>query len=120
MADGAICFFEGNGYGANGGQRREGLAGAAQAPAGEAPGEAATAGAGRRLAAGRAVGPVAKTVQTKVGPVPLQVPRDRAGSFEPLLVPKRAGRVSGGQEHSGAGAEELRHCVGRGHAGVSL
>jgi putative transposase len=35
-------------------------------------------------------------VQTGVGPVPLQVPRDRAGSFEPLLVPKRAGRVSGG------------------------
>ena len=41
-------------------------------------------------------GSIAKTVQTGVGPVPLQVPRDRAGSFEPLLVPKRAGRVSGG------------------------
>jgi putative transposase len=41
-------------------------------------------------------GTIAKTVQTGVGPVPLQVPRDRAGSFEPLLVPKRAGRVSGG------------------------
>ncbi len=37
-----------------------------------------------------------KTVQTGVGPVPLQVPRDRAGTFEPVLVPKRAGRVSGG------------------------
>ena len=37
-----------------------------------------------------------KTVQTGVGPVPLQVPRDRAGTFEPLLVPKRAGRVAGG------------------------
>jgi putative transposase len=35
-------------------------------------------------------------VQTGVGPVPLQVPRDRAGTFEPVLVPKRAGRVSGG------------------------
>ena len=41
-------------------------------------------------------GTIAKTVQTEVGPVPLQVPRDRARTFEPLLVPKRAGRVSGG------------------------
>ena len=41
-------------------------------------------------------GAIAKTVQTGVGPVPLQVPRDRAGSFEPVLVPKRAGRVAGG------------------------
>jgi putative transposase len=28
-----------------------------------------------------------KTVQTGVGPVPLQVLRDRAGTFEPLLLP---------------------------------
>jgi putative transposase len=41
-------------------------------------------------------GTIAKTVQTGVGPVGLAVPRDRAGSFEPLLVPKRAGRVAGG------------------------
>ena len=41
-------------------------------------------------------GAIGKTVQTGVGPVPLQVPRDRAGSFEPVLVPKRAGRVAGG------------------------
>jgi putative transposase len=41
-------------------------------------------------------GSIAKTVQTGVGPVPLAVPRDRAGSFEPLLVPKRAGRIAGG------------------------
>jgi putative transposase len=41
-------------------------------------------------------GTIAKTVQTGVGPVPLQVPRDRAGTFEPLVVPKRAGRVAGG------------------------
>ncbi len=41
-------------------------------------------------------GSIAKTVQSGVGPVPLQVPRDRAGTFEPLLVPKRAGRVAGG------------------------
>src|SRR5260370_3028185 len=41
-------------------------------------------------------GTIAKTVQTGVGPVGLRVPRDRAGSFEPLLVPKRAGRIAGG------------------------
>jgi putative transposase len=41
-------------------------------------------------------GAIAKTVQTGVGPVGLAVPRDRAGTFEPLLVPKRAGRVAGG------------------------
>src|SRR5579859_7708090 len=29
-------------------------------------------------------GSIAKTVQTGVGPVPLAVPRDRAGTFEPL------------------------------------
>ena len=35
-------------------------------------------------------------MQTGVGPVGLAVPRDRAGTFEPLLVPKRSGRVAGG------------------------
>ena len=41
-------------------------------------------------------GRIAKTVQTGIGPVPVEVPRDRAGSFEPVLIPKRSGRVSGG------------------------
>jgi putative transposase len=41
-------------------------------------------------------GTIAKKVQTGIGPVPLEVPRDRAGTFEPLLIPKRSGRVSGG------------------------
>ncbi|WP_404828576.1 IS256 family transposase [Spongiactinospora rosea] len=41
-------------------------------------------------------GKIGKTVQTGVGPVRLAVPRDRAGTFEPVLVPKRAGRISGG------------------------
>jgi putative transposase len=40
-------------------------------------------------------GTIGKTVQTGVGPAGLAVPRDRAGTFEPLLVPKRAGRVAG-------------------------
>src|SRR5258708_8952563 len=41
-------------------------------------------------------GGISKVVQTAVGPVPLKVPRDRAGTFEPVLVPKRSGRVAGG------------------------
>jgi putative transposase len=41
-------------------------------------------------------GAIRKTVQTGVGPVALAVPRDRAGTFTPVLVPKRAGRVAGG------------------------
>jgi putative transposase len=41
-------------------------------------------------------GKISKTVQTGVGPVAVEVPRDRAGTFEPLLVPKRSGRISGG------------------------
>ena len=41
-------------------------------------------------------GTISKQVQTGIGPVPVEVPRDRAGNFEPLLVPKRSGRVSGG------------------------
>jgi putative transposase len=36
-----------------------------------------------------------KTVQTEVGPVRLDVPRDRAGSFEPRLVPKGVRRAGG-------------------------
>jgi putative transposase len=38
----------------------------------------------------------AKTVQTGIGPVPVRAPRDRDGSFEPVLLPKRAGRIAGG------------------------
>ena len=41
-------------------------------------------------------GAISKKVQTGIGPVPLEVPRDRAGTFEPMLVPKRSGRISGG------------------------
>jgi hypothetical protein len=33
---------------------------------------------------------IAKKVQTGIGPVGLAVPRDRAGSFEPVLIPKRS------------------------------
>ena len=34
-----------------------------------------------------------KTVSTRNGPVDIEVPRDRNGSFEPAIVPKRARRI---------------------------
>ncbi|MCV7188125.1 transposase, partial [Mycolicibacterium thermoresistibile] len=40
-------------------------------------------------------GTSAKTVQTEAGPVPLDVPRDRDGSFTPRLVPKGQRRLGG-------------------------
>jgi putative transposase len=40
-------------------------------------------------------GTSAKTVLTDDGPVELAVPRDRAGTFEPVLVPKHARRLPG-------------------------
>jgi putative transposase len=36
-----------------------------------------------------------KTVLTDIGPVPIEVPRDRDGSFEPRIVRKRQRRLSG-------------------------
>ena len=36
-----------------------------------------------------------KTVITEIGPVELEVPRDRAGTFEPVIVPKRKRRLGG-------------------------
>ncbi len=36
-----------------------------------------------------------KTVLTEIGPVVLEVPRDRAGTFEPVIVPKRRRRLNG-------------------------
>jgi putative transposase len=36
-----------------------------------------------------------KTVLTEVGAIPLEVPRDRAGKFDPQIVPKHARRVEG-------------------------
>jgi transposase-like protein len=39
-----------------------------------------------------------KTVLTDIGPVEIEVPRDRAGSFEPQIVKKRQRRLSGVDE----------------------
>ncbi|GAA1747678.1 IS256 family transposase [Luedemannella helvata] len=40
-------------------------------------------------------GSTSKTLLTEVGPVPLDVPRDRAGTFTPQLVPKGERRLGG-------------------------
>jgi putative transposase len=40
-------------------------------------------------------GSTPKTVLTEVGPVPLDIPRDRAGTFTPRLVPKGERRLGG-------------------------
>lgn len=39
-------------------------------------------------------GTTPKTLGTEVGDIPLDVPRDRAGSFEPRLVPKGSRRAA--------------------------
>jgi putative transposase len=40
-------------------------------------------------------GHMAKTVQTDLGPVAVKTPRDRQGSFEPQILPKRVTRLAG-------------------------
>lgn len=40
-------------------------------------------------------GTTPKTLLTEVGPVPLDIPRDRAGTFTPVLVPKGERRLGG-------------------------
>jgi putative transposase len=39
-----------------------------------------------------------KTLHTDVGPVTIDTPRDRAGSFDPVIVPKHSRRLSGFDE----------------------
>ncbi len=46
----------------------------------------------------------AKTVVTDVGPVEIDVPRDREGSFEPQIVRKRQRRLNGVPAGSGSSA----------------
>src|SRR5215204_904087 len=54
------------------------------------PGQAPAGGAGNVRN-----GHTAKTVATDLGPVEVRTPRDRAGTFEPQLVPKRQTRLAG-------------------------
>jgi len=51
--------------------------------------------AGAAGASNKRNGTTRKTVTTEVGPVQLDVPRDRKGEFEPQTVPKHARRVDG-------------------------
>jgi transposase-like protein len=43
-------------------------------------------------------GTTSKTLHTDIGPVTVDVPRDRQGSFEPKIVPKHARRLDGFDE----------------------
>ena len=57
-------------------------------------------GYGKHEAAGKGSGnsrngSTPKTVQTEVGPIDVRVPRDRAGTFTPVLLPKNARRLGG-------------------------
>jgi len=44
-------------------------------------------------------GHTTKTVETESGPVEIRVPRDRAGTFSPQVVPKHHRRIEGFDEH---------------------
>jgi putative transposase len=47
------------------------------------------------MAPNRSNGTSPKTLLTEQGPVPIHVPRDRIGTFEPALVPKHSRRIKG-------------------------
>src|SRR4051794_30179914 len=53
---------------------------------------------GRRRSSNARNGHSPKTVQTGTGPVEIQVPRDREGTFEPKLVKKHQRRLEGFDE----------------------
>jgi putative transposase len=53
---------------------------------------------GRRRSSNSRNGHSSKTVQTETGPVEIQVPRDREGTFEPKLVKKHQRRLEGFDE----------------------
>ncbi|WP_420481602.1 IS256 family transposase [Actinopolymorpha pittospori] len=64
-------------------------------------------------------GTTPKTVETQVGPVALDTPRDRAGSFEPRLVPKGSRRLGGLDEQiislyaGGMTVRDIQHHLAR-------
>ena len=60
-------------------------------------------------------GASAKTVLTDDGPLSLAIPRDRAGTFEPLLIPKHKKSMSGGSRAStrtSSREREIALCAG--------
>ena len=64
-------------------------------------------------------GTTPKTVETEVGPLALDTPRDRAGSFEPRLVPKGSRRLGGLDEQiislyaGGMTVRDIQHHLAR-------
>ena len=50
---------------------------------------------GARQTSNERNGTRSKTVTTEIGPVTIDVPRDREGSFDPVIVPKRKRRLNG-------------------------
>jgi putative transposase len=60
-----------------------------------------------------------KTVESQVGPIALDTPRDRAGSFEPRLVPKGSRRLAGLDEQiislyaGGMTVRDIKHHLAR-------
>ena len=66
---------------------------------GEVAAEVATAaGAGERRRGNRKNGSSPKTIQGDMGKLPLDIPRDRDGTFEPRLIPKHQRRIPGFDE----------------------
>lgn len=61
----------------------------------ESLGDGDADGDGQAVVANHRNGSSAKTVLTTDGGVRIEVPRDRTGSFEPLLIPKHARRFTG-------------------------
>ena len=55
---------------------------------------------GEKETVNRRNGYTKKTLKTTVGDVPIEVPRDREGTFEPVVVPKRKRDVSAIQSMS--------------------
>jgi putative transposase len=64
-------------------------------------------------------GTSAKTVLTEIGPIDLDIPRDRNGTFEPQLVPKGARRLDGFNQNiihlyaRGMSTRDIRRELGR-------
>jgi putative transposase len=62
-------------------------------------------------------GTSAKTVVTDDGPVALEIPRDRAGTFAPVLIPKHARRLAGFDDRvlaldaRGLPTREIQQCL---------
>jgi transposase-like protein len=76
--------------------RRDGLESPAEPSPAKASGDATEgAAAARRTPRNRRNGHSRKTVQGELGELPLEIPRDRQGTFEPRIIPKHQRRIPG-------------------------